>query len=291
MLHIELLTIGSVFKNTIFVDVSMNMVYLKKDGLEFDINSIYLKNSLKMEIKTICNDDEKIVCFCQTTLKMINNIQDMPFNTQFFLLDIECECQVAVCSSRIHEINDSDCDKYNLGGNHIFMWKYSKQVHNSSVLKYMFLPFFLTLVLQLSHIIKGSGDKGNDEIEDETKNDKLNNYLDLHGTWVGVASTFLLTDVALFFTVPQSNKLTNIERSIFMNFFMKVFVAMFAFYDFDNKIGHGDIGHHIVDIVIAIILCIIMCCYCFYIYHKSIIGLDNVFIYYINLGHRNNQIT
>ena len=40
MLHIELLTIGSVFKKTVFVDVSMEMIYLKKDGLEFDMNSI-----------------------------------------------------------------------------------------------------------------------------------------------------------------------------------------------------------------------------------------------------------
>lgn len=279
MLHIELLTIGSVFKKTVFVDVSMEMIYLKKDGLEFDMNSIYFKNALTMEIKSICDDDEKTVCFCQATLKMINNIQDMPFNTQFFVLDIECECEVAVCSSRIHEINDIRCDKYKLDGNHIFVWIYSKQIHNSSVLKYMFIPFFLTLTLQLTHVIKGDDDKTD-----------LSDYLDRHGTWVGISSTFLLTDVALFFTVPQSNKLTNSERSIFMNFFMKVFIAVFAFYDFDNKIGHGHRGHHIIDIVIAIILCIIMCFYCFYLYHKSIIGIDNVFIYYINLGHRNNQI-
>jgi len=260
MLEIKFLVLGDVSKNTTFVDVSMEILYHKQYNIEFNIDSFYIKNSLHTEVKLIEEYENTILFYCESRISIISNISDIPFNNQFLLLDLShIDFDIIINESRIPQINSNDFKHRE----NIFVWKYGKQRNNSSILKYMFIPFFLTLLLQLTHSIKGNNDKSEEN---------FNSYIDAHGSWIGIAATFLLADVALFFTVPDSTRLTNIERFLFINFFMKIFVTMFAFYDWDNKIGDGideNNGHHDIDYCITAILLIIMTCYSYVFYERG----------------------
>jgi len=265
-LKVELLNVGSVFQHSTEVDVSFLMTYYKKQGGfdDFDMDRVFIKNSMGMSDMKLVHDDEKYVSvFGNATLTMINNLKDMPFNRQFLFLEIETTCKnVVVDSKRIVNLNDFNMKKTVSGNTHTFVWKYKAERSLESVLKYMVIPYLLTLVLQLSHTIKAEDSEGG------------------HGTWISVGSTFMLMDVALFFTVPQTNKLTGIEKSLFMSLMMKVFITMFAFYDFDVKISNtiDNFSHHAVDAVLFVLMTMVILAYSGYIYYKSMCGVNNILI-------------
>ena len=262
-LKVELLNVGNVFQNTTEVDVSFLMTYFKKEGGsdDFDIDRVFIKNSMGMSDMKLVHDDKKYVSvFGNVTLNMINNLKHIPFNRQFIFLEIETTCKnVVVESRRIIKLNDYNMKKTIGGNTHMFVWEYNVGL-TESLLKYMVIPYLLTLVLQLSHTIKAEDEEGG------------------HGTWISVGSTFMLTDVALFFTVPQTNKLTYIDKSLFLSLLMKIFITMFAFYDFDVKISNKleNFSHHDVDAVLFGLMTMIILIYSSYNYYKSKRGGNNI---------------
>ncbi len=265
-LKVEVINVGSVFQHSTEVDISFLMTYYKKEGVcdDFDINMVFFKNSMAMSDMKVVHDDVKSVSvFFNATLTMINNLKDMPFNRQFLFFDIHTTCKnVTVDTKRISNLNDFKMKKTIVGDTHTFIWKYKVERSLESVLKYMVIPYILTLVLQLTHAIKAEDEEGG------------------RGTWVSVGSTFMLTDVALFFTVPQTNKLTCIEKCLFLSLLMKVFVTLFAFYNFDEEIASkiNNFTHHDVDAVVFSILTIFMFLYTFYLYHQSRCGVNNILV-------------
>lgn len=265
-LKVEIINVGSVFKHSTEVDVSILMTYYKKkvEYDDFDMGMVFIKNSMGMSDMKLVHDNEKYKSFFfNVSLTMINNLKDMPFNRQFLFLEIETTCKnVIIESKRIVNLNDFNMKKTVEGNTYTFMWKYKMEHSLESILKYMVIPYLLTLVLQLTHTVKAEDPEGG------------------HGTWVSIGSTFMLTDVALFFTVPQTNKLTGIEKSLFMSLMMKIFITMFAFYDFDVKISNriDNFSHHSVDAVIFVLMTIFMCAYTGYIYYQSMCGVNNISI-------------
>ena len=83
-LKLELLNTGSVFQHSYEIDVSFLMTYYKKEGVDdFDIDRVFIKNSMTMiDSKLVHDDDKYISVFCHVTLTMLNNLKDMPFNRQ-----------------------------------------------------------------------------------------------------------------------------------------------------------------------------------------------------------------
>ena len=265
-LKLEFINVGSMFKNSTEVDVSFLMTYYKKEGGhdDFDMETVFIKNSMGMSDMKLVHDNENYKSFFfNIRLTIINNLKDMPFNRLFLFIEIETTCKnVVIDTKRIVNLNDLNMKKIVKGNTYTFIWKYKMERSLEFVSKYIIIPYLLTLMLQLTHTIKSENPQGG------------------YGTWISTGSTFMLTDVALFFTVPHSNKLTGIEKSLFMSLLMKMFITMFAFYDFDIKISNeiDNFSHHSLDAVIFVFMTILLCAHTSYIYHKSIRGINSILV-------------
>ena len=194
---------------------------------------------------------------------LVNNVKYIPFNKQYFVLEIasveedddhghgvyfevtmpeEMESKFHDCSI---EFGENGCKR---------MWEYTHRKPVESILKYMVVPYLMSIMQQLTHTVKGGGGKGD---------------------WVGICATFMLGDIALFFTIPPTNKLTGLERCLFLNFFVKVFISMFAFYDFDVKVAPNKKFHPLVDIFVSLLITLVVLLYYVSLATRARIRSDN----------------
>ena len=127
----------------------------------------------------------------------------------------------------------------------------------------MCIPYLTTILLQLSHTIK---------------NDDVSGY----GTWIGISSTFLLTDIALFFTVPETNRFTSVEKSLVLNMVLKILITIFAFYNLDVILGENTIGHHQIDAVICIISSFVIIFFSYYMSTPQLLRISTQFLLILN---------
>jgi len=267
MLHIEILSIGDFLQHYSEIDVSFIATSYKNNEI-LNFNPFFVKNALEMDIKTISENPCKLIEFYKCKICVLNNIVHLPFNSRFIILEIYSEYPVSVDSSRIRKIDDLECKKYSRDNLHVFLWKYGKKGSIEPVFKYMLIPYLLTILLQLTHRIKGEdNDIGN------------------MGNWISVSSTFLLTDVALFFTVPTTNVITGIEKSLFLSFFLKSFITLFAFYNLDIILGSHTCGHHLFDILMFILISIVFFGYSYYLFRKSYLETSSVIVQHMNIKH------
>lgn len=200
----------------------------------------FFKNSIHTNIYEIYDIDGIKKIHFDMEVYLHNKTEFIPFNRQYFYLDM------VVLDKSEYKINFSvnlDYSLYDRFLRHehiltedgfIYEWKCNKyNSYKESVVKYMIIPYSLTILQQLTHSIKKSG----------------------KGDLIAVASTFMLGDIALFFTLPATARLTGIEKALFLNLFFKFYVSIIAFYDFDNKISSTNAKSHIlVDIVNSIII-------------------------------------
>jgi len=266
MLHIELLSVGDFLQHYSFIDVSfIATTYKNNEMLKFD--PFFIKNTLEMDVKNISESPCKLVEFYKCKINVINNISSLPFNSRLILLEVYSDNHVNVNCSRITQINNNECKKYSNNKLHVFLWKYGKKGNVEQVFKYMLMPYLLTILLQLTHRIKGEYDIAN------------------MGNWISVASSFLLTDVALFFTVPTTNVITCIEKYLFLSFGFKIFITLFAFYNLDILLGVHIFSHHVFDIVMSIIISVIFIVYSYFLFSKSSLETSSVIVQHMNNIH------
>ena len=266
MLHIELLSFGDFLQHSSYIDVSFLVTtYKNTEMLNFD--TFFIKNTLEIDVKNISESPCKLVEFYKCKLCVINNISSLPFNSRFILLEVYSNNHVSVDSSRITQIDNNECKKYSKDNLHVFLWKYGKKGNVEQVFKYMLMPYLLTILLQLTHRIKGEYDIAN------------------MGNWISVASSFLLTDVALFFTVPTTNVITCIERYLFLSFCLKIFITLFAFYDLDILLGAHIFNHFVLDIIMSILISVIFFVYCYFLFCRSSLETSSVIVQHMNNVH------
>lgn len=247
---IKFLTMENIFPYTTFIDVSMLItVHNMNDDINSD--SLFIKNSISMETRTISSNGQKQVIYCTCKLKTLNSTAHFPFNDIYFLIEIDIPCDILIDDSRMDQLCTTDMEEIRVCDNHVIIWKCGHNLPYESLLKYMCIPYLTTILLQLSHTIK---------------NDDVSGY----GTWIGISSTFLLTDIALFFTVPETNQFTSVEKSLLLNLVIKILITIFAFYDIDVMLGERTIGHHQIDGVICIIASFLIIFFSFYMYRISI---------------------
>ena len=258
-IDLEIIHVSEIEEHFITVQISMIMT------CSTDIKILpFFKNSIHTTITQIYDEDGIKKLHYDMELYLHNRTEFIPFNRQYFYLDI-----IVLDKKKEYKINFSVNLDYSLydrflrckyiltDDGFIYEWKCNKyRSYKESIFKYMLIPYSLTILQQLTHSIKKDGGKG-----------------DL----IGVASTFMLGDIALFFTLPPTPKLTGIEKCLFLNLFLKLYVAIVAFYDFDNKIASPNGSHSAdVDIYNSLIITIIVFGYytwlsysCFKIYTEN----------------------
>jgi len=216
--------------------------------------SYIFKNSRSVTKEVIEDSNGVQTIHYDMEIYIVNNTKYIPFNRKYVVLDLihgdlggdvdfSVEFQPDLQKSFKEGIvtyykNECRCE-----------WEYVKGTSKESVLKYMIVPYALTMMQQLTHTVKRN---------------------DGYGDWIGICATFMLGDIALFFTIPTTNKLTCLEKSLFLNFFLKFWVAMFAFYDFDNSITMWFVHsmadqkkyHKLVDVFTTVVITILVFGYC-----------------------------
>lgn len=254
---LDILTISEITEHDLTAKASVIMTYA---------NDIKFPPVFKNAINTVTrqlhasNGMQKI--HYDMELYIHNQIQFIPFNRQYFFLDI-----LMLDKSDEYEFKFSVNLDYSLydrflkykvlvtDDGFIYEWKCNKyQSYKESVLKYMVIPYSLTILQQLTHSIKKSG----------------------KGDLIAVSSTFMLGDIALFFTLPQTSRLTGLEKSLLINLFFKFYVAIVAFYDFDNKISSTDSRlHFFIDVINSLIISFFIIGYYIWIALTSLFGKFN----------------
>ena len=235
-IDLNIINISEIEEHSLTVNTSIFMTYPS------DIKILpFFKNSIHTNITEICDINGIKKVHYDMEVYLYNRAEFIPFNRQYFYLDI-------VLLDKSENINFSVNLDYSLydrflrykyiltEDGFIYEWKCNKyKSYKESIIKYMLIPYSLTILQQLTHSIKKNG----------------------KGDLIAVASTFMLGDIALFFTLPETARLTGIEKSLFLNLFFKFYVSIVAFYDFDNKISSEDGKlHPLVDLVNSIIITI-----------------------------------
>ena len=238
-LNIDILEVGEIYEHTNFIEVSMIVTYNKEYCAS---NPFIILNALKIESDTIYDDGVIVSMRNTSTLRIVNKTKHIPFNRRYFLLNIQYSQPENIIITFSPELAGKCNKKQYLtrfdDDHFVALLEYGRKNSIESIFKYLLIPYVLTILQQLVHRIKkdGEGEEGTDE-------NGTNSYAG-KGTWIGVAATFMLMDVALFFTFPQTNAVTGAEMCLMLNFFLKLFGTVFAFYDYDVKVSEFIGGYH-----------------------------------------------
>ena len=267
---IELLSIGGINIDSEFVDCNFTFEYTYNDYIEDPIDFM-IENCIEVYSSSeICSKhyDGKIkkVWRYQAKIKIMNDTEHIPYNNVYLIINMilknsYCEgANYTVVRSR-----ESDAINYNYTSKLLkktyiitpdeicsvaYIWIYNLS-NVEHMIKYMLIPTLLTLLLQLTHRIKEES----------------------YGDFVGVAATLLLGDIALLFTIPETNTLIISEKIIYLNFMLKMALGTFAFYDWDVYFGekyYSGIGHYRIDVIMTTITIIIILVYALYTLFHSL---------------------
>ena len=294
---IDIIEIGEIYEHSTFVDVSMIITYNKKYCNE---NPFILLNALKIESEIFYDDGVTVSSRNTVNLRIINQTKLIPFNSRYFFLNIRY-IQPGNISIRLPENMIDSRKKYieHVGENQfVALLEHGRKTSVESIFKYMIIPYVLTILQQLVHRIKKDG-----EGEDGTDNYGKNGLAG-KGTWISVAATLMLMDVALFFTFPETNAFTGAEMSLMLNFFLKLFGAIFAFYDYDvgiSKLFGGLSGvetltteqnknvkdiHKTVDIIQPFLITLVCLGFTAFLYHRA---RSNIYDIMKNITHKKHK--
>jgi len=285
---IELLSIGGINIDSEFVDCNFTFEYTYNDYIEDPIDFM-IENCIEVYSSSeICSKqyDGKIkkVWRYQAKIKIMNDTEHIPYNNIYLIINMILKNSYCDGANYIIISKESDAINYNYTSKLLkktyiitptevcsvaYIWIYNLS-NVEHMIKYMLIPTLLTLLLQLTHRIKEAS----------------------YGDFVGVAATLLLGDIALLFTIPETNTLIISEKLIYLNFMIKIALGTFAFYDWDVFFGKNydnGIGHYRIDVVMTTITIIIVVVYTLYtLFHslKRIKQTDHIIDYYA----KNNKI-
>ena len=279
-LIIDILEIGEIYEHTTFVDVSMLITYNKKYCKD---NPFIILNALKIETEVFYDDGVTVSTRNTINLRILNETKLIPFNSRYLFLNVKYNHPGNI-SIRLPENLVGSGKEYleHVGENQfVALLEHGRKNSVESIFKYMIIPYVLTILQQLVHRIKKDG-----EGEDGTDIHGRNGHAG-KGTWISVAATLMLMDVALFFTFPETNAFTGAEMSLMLNFFLKLFGAIFAFYDYDvgisklfggfsgdndlTKAEEEEVGkiHHIVDIIQPFLITLVCLGFTAFLYRRA----------------------
>jgi len=255
---INILSLSEIQSDSKYVDCNFLFECIYDESLE-EVISYMIENCVELySIDEICctfidGNKKKKIWNYKAKIRVLNNTVNIPYNSVYLLIKMvlkEYYCndtlgnEISIESGKC--INNHYRDK--LKSNYIiipknscsicYIWTYN--FYNiEHIIKYMIIPTLLTILLQLTHRLKV-----------ESKVD-----------YVSIVATLLLSDIALLFTIPETNTLIASEKIIYINIGIKIFIGMFAFYDLDVEFGENifpGLKHHGIDIIINIITIVLI---------------------------------
>jgi hypothetical protein len=277
---LKLLATNEIFSETMFIDCSFLLEYIyHKKYDDKDINFI-IENALEIYSKDLIykkhinNNKIKKILSYRVKLKVLNSTRNIPFNYIYFIINLKLKQQYYDDNTNLKILNISEKNITPYTGkleqtiileninNISYIWVYNS-INTEHIIKYILIPSILTIIEQLTH-----------QIKTESK-----------GDWISIISTFILADIALIFTIPETNSFTISEKILYINFCTKIFIGVFAFYDMDITIGDDlfpEIGHHGIDTIIIIIIIFFILFYTIIKYLQSMVLHKNMINIFIN---------
>lgn len=201
--------------------VHVSLIVTCPHDVEGNKKSIIFKNSKSTAEKVLHDKNGVQKVKYDMEMYLINNVKYVPFNQQYFVLDIVDEegDKVNFEVTMPEEIKNKFELKSKSAEKHTWLYIGGRPIE--SVLKYMVFPYFLTIMLQLVHRVKYEG----------------------RGEWIGICATLILGDIALFFTLPSTNKFTFLERCLFLNLFIKVIISLLIYFGNDLYFNDEEYEH------------------------------------------------
>jgi len=258
-LQLEILSMSEIEQYSLYIRVCL--IATSTLDVEGNPRNFIFKNATSVTKEVLSTTKGFQKTYYDMEIYLVNNVKYIPFNKQYFVLDIQevenvnedgFNFSVTMPEEMDRKFEDCSTEVFPNGCKRTWEYMFCKPIE--SILKYMVVPYLLTIMQQLTHTVKARGGKGD---------------------WIGICATFMLGDIALFFTIPTTSKLTGLERCLFLNFFFKFFIAMFAFYDFDVKIAPSPKVHHLVDVFVTLLVTVIVIGYYFSLAIKSRFRIDN----------------
>lgn len=251
---INLLSISEMSSGTEYIDCNFLFECIYEEH-EFSDMSFSIENCLELYSKEeICstiieNNKMKKIWNYKAKIRILNYTKHIPYNQIYLVInmvlnDFYCDnnlgYDINIVNDKIINNNFSNKlidDMYTIISNNqcnvTYIWKYNL-FNFEHIIKYMILPTFLTILLQMTHRLK----------------------VDSRVDYLGIVATFLLSDIALLFTIPDTSSLIASEKLIYLNIFFKIFIGTFAFYDLDITFGEEIfpwLTHHGIDTFIIIL--------------------------------------
>lgn len=279
-IEINILSMEEITNEKNFIDCNFNLKYTILDFNEFNIDeSIFMiencieEYSCYLICKEFNNDSITYVWNYKCKINIHNNTKYIPYNHCFFY--IKLKLKYSYCSEYINnyiildksdnyikdlqyreinnhtiinKITEVPCDNYYIilskNAEITYIWQYDL-FNIEHIWKYFIFPTFLTITQQLVHSVKNEG-----------KSD-----------WVSIVSGFILSDIALLFTIPETNTLIFSEKILYLNILLKLILGTFAYYDWDVYFGEivfPNLGHHNIDIILVCVTIFIILFLTFY---------------------------
>lgn len=244
---VNILSISEIDIDCSFVDCSFNFKCIHNKNIENIENLFMIQNCIELyssELicsKIIGNDIQKVWNY-KGKFNMYNNTEKIPYNIGYFYITMKLKSFFCHNINKFNIVNDEshrEIEIYksdiiipiNNCGEITYIWSYDLY-SSEHVMKYMIIPTILTIMMQLVH---------------RTKTESL-------ADWIGIVSGFLLSDIALLFTIPETHSLILSEQVVYLNFYFKIALGMFAYYDADTYFGEyvfPGLGHHNIDLIIC----------------------------------------
>lgn len=239
---INLISHSQIFSDSNTTDCNFNFecIHKENEDIIFTIENCIEMYSCDLICSTpLPNNYVRNIWNYKGKINILNDTRYIPFNIAQIIFHMKInqsycnpEIDYNIKSKYIESRNpDLYIDNYTII-NHTsitYIWTIDlfQQEH---VWKYMMIPTFLTIMQQIAHLVKNEG----------------------KADWIGIIATFILSDIALIFTLPETNTLIFSEIIIYINLFLKMILGLFSYYDFDIKIGDDlipSLGHHKLDII------------------------------------------
>jgi len=262
--NINLLSISELSSDSKNVDCNFLFECIYNEQHEEHMNFM-IENCLEVYSKEkICcsyiNEyTKKTIWNYKAKIQVLNYTRHIPYNYVYLVInmvlnDYYCDNNIGIRFTFENNYNINNNLHHNIIDSNViipknkstisFIWSY-KLYNYEHIGKYMLIPMFLTLLLQLTHRLKNE------------------NRVD----YVSIMATLLLSDIALLFTIPETHSLIASEKVIYLNIILKLFVGTFAFYDGDIYVSDDlipDLSHHGIDYIINIMTGLLTFCLMLY---------------------------
>ena len=250
-------------------------------GIDFTIeNCISQSKELIYENFNQDNNIMNRVWNYQATIQIINDLKYIPHNNIYFLIRMILKKSYYQKSNEniyiksISEINDNYTDS--LVENYIFsnqldnsityVWNYETE-STEYIAKYFAIPTLLTFLQQIPQTVQN----GNS----------------------GTSATTILSDIALLYTIPETNTLILSEKIVYLNLIFKIVLGLFDYYDIGDYLRltyFSSWGTIALDFIISFSIIIITIFYALYLFSTAIENNNKIKYLFHNCNFNINRI-